>query len=339
MDATIPVSTFDEVASLLRECGSVILTTHVNPDGDAIGSELGLARALRAAGKRVAILNHNETPDPYRWLDPGREIVRFSSERDAERILAADVIIILDANQPDRLRSLEQDVRRSKARKIVIDHHLEPAPFADHYLIDEEATSTGELVYRLIERMGTIPMDKSIAEPLYAAIMTDTGSFRFPRTDPDVHRIIAHLLECGADPTHAFVEIYETWTPNRMRLLGEVLDSMKTAYDGKLAYVVCTQEMFRQTGTTVVETDNFTNYPMSIRGVKVGILFNELPDGVKVSFRSKGLLPINELAKEFGGNGHLNAAGARLFNVRLHEVIPVVVEKAGKYLTQDQSSS
>lgn len=338
MDAGVRLSTPDEIVSLLRGGKDVIITTHVNPDGDAIGSELGLARALRAAGATVAVLNHNETPDPYLWLDPDREVVRFDGARDGPRVRNADLIIIVDANQPERLRSLEQDVRTSRARRIVIDHHLEPAPFADYYLIDEEATSTGELIYLLIERLGTIPIDKRIAEPLYAAIMTDTGSFRFPRTDPDIHRIIARLLEAGADPTRAFVEIYETWTPNRMRLLGEVLDSMKTAYEGKLAYVVCTRDMFRQTGTTVVETDNFTNYPMSIRGVRIGILFNELPDGVKISFRSKGMLPINALAKEFGGNGHLNAAGARLFNVRLAEVVPAVIEKAGKYIAEDHSS-
>ena len=162
--------------------------------------------------------------------------------------------------------------------------------------------------------------------------MTDTGSFRFPRTDPEIHRIAAHLIECGADPTDIFVNVYESASLGRMRLLGEALDSMKTACEGKLAYIVCTQKMFGNTNTSEVETDNFTTFAMSLQGVHVGILFNELQNGVKISFRSKGMIPVNELAKEFGGNGHLNAAGTRLFDVKLEEIVPAVLEKAGKYL-------
>ncbi len=321
-----------KVASLIRGRDRFVLTTHVNPDGDGLGSELAVARALRQLGKKGTIINHSATPDNYRWMDPENLIVRFAPERDRETLLQAEAIVILDTNQPDRLRSLEPFVRQSIAPKIVIDHHLEPHPFGEHCIIDEEATSTGELVFRLFQELGEVRLDRDIAEALYTAIMTDTGSFRYPRTDAETHQIVSTLLACGVDPTAVFVSVYENWTPGRMRLLGEVLDSMKTLYDGRLAYVICTQKMFKDTGTTEVETDNFTTYPMSIRGVEVGLLINELPNGVKISFRSKGSIPINELAKEFGGNGHLNAAGARLFDVRLDDVIKAVVEKAGKYL-------
>jgi phosphoesterase RecJ-like protein len=184
-----------------------------------------------------------------------------------------------------------------------------------------------------VKSYGDEYFDQTIARMLYAAIMTDTGSFRFPRTDPDIHRIAASLIEQGADPTEIYSNIYETWSPNRMRLLGEVLDTMKTRYNGKLAYLVCTQEMFQRTETTEVETDNFSTYPMNVKGVQVGILFNELPDGVKISFRSKGTIPANEMAKELGGNGHLNAAGVRLYNVNLEDVIEKAVHIAGKYLS------
>jgi phosphoesterase RecJ-like protein len=175
-------------------------------------------------------------------------------------------------------------------------------------------------------------IDYDIAHPLYTAIMTDTGSFRFPRTDIETHQIIADLLQYDVDPTAVYSHVYESWSLGRMRLLGETLDSLKTEYDGKLAFMVCTQKMFENTETTEVETDNFTTYPMSIEGVKVGLLFNELEDGIKISFRSKGDIPINELAKEFGGGGHKNAAGARLFNVDLHETIKQVLLKVKKYI-------
>lgn len=326
-------TTIETLRAIVQAKSRFVLSTHVNPDGDGLGSELALARFLRRMGKEATIINHSPTPENYLWMDPAQEIIHFVPERDRDLILQADVIFILDTNHPDRLRSLDPFVQQSKAIKVVIDHHLDPHPFASHYYIDDRATSTGELIYRLLIGLGKETLDASIAEPIYTAIMTDTGSFRFPRTDATTHRIVAHLLEFKVSPITVYSNVYEGWSPGRMRLLGEVLDSMKTAYDGRLAYVLCTQAMFGATGTSEVETDSFTSYPMSVRGVLVGILFNELPNGVKISFRSKGDIPINQLAKEFGGNGHLNAAGARLFDKDLHQTVRSVVEQAEKYLT------
>ena len=321
------------IQPLIQEARNCVLTTHVNPDGDGLGSELALAHFLRALGKNVTILNHSETPENYRWIDPAGEILRFSAERDAGTVIGADLIFVLDTNQPDRLRSMGPVVEQSKGTKIIFDHHLEPHPFGDHYIIDENATSTGEIIYRLIVQLNPGLIDATIAKALYTAIMTDTGSFRYPRTDPEIHRIASHLLEFGVVPIEVYANVYEQWSEGRMRLLGEVLNSMKTAHHGKVAYVICTQSMFRETGTSVAETDNFTTYPMSVHGVVVGILFNELHDGVKISFRSKGAIPINQLAKEFGGNGHLNAAGARLFGVSLDDTVKNVIEKAGAFVS------
>jgi phosphoesterase RecJ-like protein len=322
----------DDIVSIITNHQRFAITTHVNPDGDGLGSELALARALRQMGKTVSIVNHSPTPENYLWMDTAREIIPFAPERHQDILLRAEVVFILDTNHPDRLRSLEPFIRQTQAVKVVIDHHLEPDHFAQAYYVDDEATSTGEMIYRLLRSLDGVSIDREIATALYTAIMTDTGSFKYPRTDAEIHRITAELLDCGADPTLSYVNVYEQWTPNRMRLLGEVLDSMKTAYAGRLAYVICTQRMFQETGTTEVETDNFTSYPMSIKGVEVGILFNELKNGVKISFRSKGEIPINQLAKEFGGNGHLNAAGARVFDVSIGDILPKVLENAGKYL-------
>ncbi len=329
------ISSVDEILAVIRSHTNFVLTTHVNPDGDGLGSELALARALRLMGKSARIINHSQTPENYLWMDAGREIVIFSPVKDSDAIRAAEVIVILDTNQPERLRSLEKWVRESGAVKIVIDHHREPDSFADRYLVDDDATSTGEMVYRLL-LAGDVRISREIAIPLYTAIMTDTGSFRYPRTDSEIHRIAADLLDCGADPTESFANVYEQWSSNRLRLLGEALESMTTAYDGRLAYIACTQKMFRDTGTNEVDTDNFTSYPMSIKGVVVGLLFNELKDGVKVSFRSKGDIPINELAKEFGGNGHLNAAGARLRDRILEEVVASVIARAERFCTSKE---
>lgn len=311
-----------------------VLTTHVNPDGDGLGSELALYRVLKKLGKEATILNHSATPRNYEFLDLNAEIVKFDPERDRETVLSADVIFIVDTNQPDRLRTLQPFVLKSKGIKICIDHHLDTDDFADHYLIDEHSSASGEIVYRLIVELGSSYIDADVARALYTAIMTDTGSFRFPRTDPEIHRIAAHLIERGADPTEIYQKVYESWPPGRFLLLGRALSGMKLEHEGRLAYLVITRSMLEETSTNPEDTDNFTNYPMSIGGVLIGIMFTELRDGVKISFRSKGEIPINELAKAFGGNGHKNAAGARIFEKTLQEIVPAVVEKSSGFLTQ-----
>jgi phosphoesterase RecJ-like protein len=323
----------ESVARILQQYNSFVLTTHVNPDGDGLGSEVALAEWLAARGKQVHILNHSATPDFYLWLDPHGRITKFNPERDAAALENADVIIVMDANHTDRLRSMEPHVLTSPAIKICIDHHLEPQPFAQHYVIDADATSTGELIYRLLTLLDGGRFSPLIASALYCAVMTDTGSFRFPRVDPDTFRQCAHLIECGADPVAIYHQVYEQWSAGRVQLLGDALASLKTEYGGKLAHITITQQNLAQTETTEVDTDNFTIYPMNVAGVVAGILFLELPDGVKMSFRSKGDIPINELAKEFGGNGHKNAAGARLHNVSLEETRRNVVQAAIKYIS------
>ncbi len=326
-------SAFDAVVPLFQSLHRFLLTTHVNPDGDGLGSELALAEWLLSRGKQVSILNCSSTPGMFRFLDPGNRIRLFVPDQDASIVAQADAIVVLDTNQLDRLQSMQDSVRASRAVKICIDHHLEPESFADHTVIDVDATSTGEILYRLLLRLQGDHLPPAIAQPLYCAIMTDTGSFRYPRVDPEVHRIVARLIECGADPVGSYAEIYERWSPGRIHLLGEMLAGMKTILDGRLAYVTITRDMLGRTGTREEDTDNFTTYPMSVDGVVAGILFLELRQGLKMSFRSKGDIPINELAKEFGGNGHKNAAGARLSDGTLSDVQERVLKAAERYVS------
>jgi phosphoesterase RecJ-like protein len=324
----------DTVLQILREGEGLVLTTHVNPDGDGIGSEIALAEWLSGQGKEVHIINHSPTPEIYRFLDPESRIQTFNPERDAETIASAAIIVVLDTNHPGRLGSMESDILESPGIKICIDHHLDPAPFAHHYLLDDDATSTGEIIYRLVTADRRSDPGPRIAQALYCAIMTDTGSFRYPRVDPETFRIAAHLVECGADPVAIYSEVYQKWSTSRVHLLGEMLAGLELSEGGGLAHVTVTQEMLSRTGTTEEDTDSFTNYPMSVDGVLAGILFLELQDGLKISFRSRGEIPINELAKEFGGNGHRNAAGARIESGSLNEVRPQVLKAAQKYLTR-----
>jgi phosphoesterase RecJ-like protein len=322
----------DKIIPVLREKQTFVLTTHVNPDGDGIGSEIALADWLARQGKSVHILNHSATPEMYLFLDPDGQVKQFTPSRDAPTLAGADVIVVLDSNHPERLRSMQTPVLGSGAVKVCIDHHLDPALFAHHYVIDDDATSTGEIVYRLLVALGGDRLSPRAATALYCAIMTDTGSFRYPRTDPEIHRIVAHLIECGADPIAIYEHVYEQWSPGRIQLLGEMLSGLQTAYANKLAHVTITQAMLQKTGTTEEDTDNFTSFPMSVEGVVIGILFLELKDGLKISFRSKGEIPINELARQFGGNGHKNAAGARLQGRSLDSLRDQVIRAAAAFV-------
>lgn len=325
-------SSIEAVLPIIQKAQRFVLTTHVNPDGDAIGSEVALAEWLATRGKDVSIINHSPTPAVYLFIDPHKRILQYNAARDDDTIAKADVLFLLDTNHPERLRSMAQSVLSSRATKICIDHHLEPAQFADHYIVDDDATSTGEIIYRLLEQFNGRNLPAFVAQGLYCAIMTDTGSFRYPRVDPEIFRICAYLVECGADPVAVYSGVYERWSNGRIHLLGEMLAGLKTECAGKLAHVTITRDMLKRTGTTEEDTDNFTTYPMSVDGVLVGILFLELPRGLKISFRSKGDIPINDLAKEFGGNGHKNAAGARVYDGTLEHVRTDVLNAAAKYI-------
>ncbi|CUU02127.1 phosphoesterase RecJ domain-containing protein [Candidatus Kryptobacter tengchongensis] len=328
----------DEVKYVVKKSQNFVITTHVNPDGDGLGCEMALLYFLEKLGKYATVINVSETPDNYKFLDPENKILTFN-EGDydhIEKILNADVIFICDMNQSHRLRAMEKYVLQSKAIKIIIDHHLETQNFADYYLIDVDVPASGEIVYKLIKSFDGFEIDKKIATGIYTAIMTDTGSFRFPRTDSETHRIVAELLDAGVDPTEIYEKVYEQSSIGRIKLLGKCLSDLGTEYDGQLGYIIVTQQMLKYYGVKEWETDGFVQSILSIAGIKVAIFILELRDGVKLSFRSKGDIPLNELAKEFGGNGHKNAAGARLYSISVDEVLEQVLKKAEKYVYKKQ---
>lgn len=322
----------EQLRRSLETWRSVILTTHVGPDCDGLGSELAFASFLRKRGLSVSVINCSETPEPYRFLDPDGSILHYNPARHDNIIADADAIIVLDTNQPGRLASMAAPIQSSKAAKVVIDHHLDSDPFADLYLIDDSSAATGEIIYRILEALNGLPMDKTSAEALYVAIMTDTGSFRFPKTDADLHRVIAALIEQGADPVQAYQKVYEQDPPNRVQLLGKVLGGLATAHEGAVAYITVSASMFRETSTREADVERFVPYTLRIKGVQIGLMFTELPGLIKISFRSKGDIPINKLAQEFGGNGHKNAAGARISGASLQAVVEQVIERSRHYL-------
>ena len=310
---------------------TLVLTTHLNPDGDAIGSEVALALALRAAGKAVRIINHSETPPQYRFLENFFPIT-VGSQLERQTIADASHIVVLDANQLSRLGSLEEPVRSSRAAKICIDHHPNPEPFADVTIVDESSAATGQIVHAIIAELFPQVLSAEVASALYVAIMTDTGSFRFPKTDGALFRLVASLVESGADPVTLAERVYNSGTEDRLRLLGKILATLQSSHEGRVVSLVVTRAMFEETHTNETDTENVINYALSIETAVVALLFSEVPGFIKVSLRSKGDIPVNALAREFGGNGHTNAAGARIANGQLESVIDTVTARARAYL-------
>jgi phosphoesterase RecJ-like protein len=323
---------FEQCKKIFTENKNFVLTTHINPDGDGLGSETALALYLTGEGKSVSVINQSETPAYYTFMNSLFPIATFSPEKHDNIIKGADVIIALDTNTPARFSALKESVLESGALKICIDHHPDQDAFADLYIIDEQATATGEIIFKLLRYLNGSTVTAPIAEALYAAIMTDTGSFRFPKTRPETHIIAAELLQRGADPTKIYQKIFEEGSANKLKLLGRALDSLSIYHHGAVAAITLRRIDFTETLTSEEDTDNMVNYALTIGGVKVGLMFIELVDGVKVSFRSKGTIPINTLAKEFSGNGHMNAAGARIYGSTIDDVVKNVVERSGHYI-------
>jgi bifunctional oligoribonuclease and PAP phosphatase NrnA len=322
---------YEKFYHIIEKYNNFIITTHVNPDGDAIGSALALYYFVKGFGKSVRVINYNSTPKYYSFMDPDRVIEPFTSDKN-ESIENAEVIFIVDLNDLSRIKTIEPAARKSKALKVIIDHHQPNSKFADAEFTDTDSSSTGEILYKLISNKYNSKITKEIAVCLYAAILTDTQSFHLPRSTAEVYRIAADLIDKGANPSEIYRNIYEINQPGRFYLLSETLSNMQIIEDGKIVYFVVKQEMFDKTNTMEPDVENFINYGMQIETAEIVIFFVELKDGLKMSFRSRNHIAVNELAKEFGGNGHKNAAGARLFNVTLADILPKAIEKAKTFL-------
>jgi bifunctional oligoribonuclease and PAP phosphatase NrnA len=323
---------FEKLKNIVLGNSSFLLTTHVNPDADAIGSEIAFYHLLKKIGKRVFIVNHSTLPYNMEFFNKENIIQRFDEEIHKNIFNDVDVLVALDFNRADRTVRMENGFSKSKKLKICIDHHQDPEAFVDQQFIDTDYCATGHIIYDFIKQTKIVELDFNIAEPLYAAIMTDTGSFRFDRTTVEVHNTVAELLRFGVNPEQVYDKLYDQSKFSKVKLLGRALNSINLLSDNKIGYMTITQKDFEELGAIESDTENFVNYNLSIENVVLGILFIELKNGFKVSFRSKGSIPVNKLANEFGGGGHTNAAGARFFTNNLQEMIPVILSKAKLYL-------
>jgi len=328
------------VIGVLRGCERVIVVTHVRPDGDAIGSQLALGLFLRQLGKEVLMINAHSVPKNLEWMEGTEDVQVFESSLDQLRALKeADAIVIVDLNSGHRLGTLEKTVRDSPAKKLLIDHHRLPEDWFDAMFIREEEAATAVLVYELIKAWGEDLLKGWIATALYVGILTDTGSFRFPTVTPELHRIVADLLERGVlSPQEVYGAVYDSRSPSWPRLLGRVMNTIGFACDGRLAYIMITAHTLRMLQARSEETEGFVNFAMAVESVEVGIVFLEVSNkGTKVGWRSKGKLAIDGWARSLGGGGHRNAAG--VFITRpLKESIDIVLAGAPKFMGETKVS-
>lgn len=291
-----------KILTALRGGREFLIATHINPDGDALGSALALAEVLEAMGKTAVIYNRDRVPDNYRFL-PGHEKI----SHDIEGIInSRQVLVLLDCNSPERA-ALE---KYHFGRSVVIDHHQTESEFGDIRFINSEAAATGLLIFFIAKALQA-DITKEIATNLYASISVDTGTFRYSNTTAEVLRASAELIECGADPKMISEYLYEKWGRSRFDLLVSTLNTMEIKKGVAIVYI--TGEMFRQTGTGADETENFANFGRMINTVRVSAVFRQTGSGTwKASLRSKGDVNVARVAESFGGGGHMNAAGFRI---------------------------
>lgn len=302
----------ERIVEELRAARRVLCTCHRRPDADALGSALGLSRHLRTMGKEAFVY----VPEP---LSPSLEYLVGPGEVRAtlDHETAIDLVVVTDTAAASLLpKGLPRDVPL-----LVIDHHAAHEPFGDLVLRDVDASSTGEVVLGLLDELGLSDVPpREVAEPIYAALVADTGGFRYSSTTAATMRLGARLLDGGADPWKTAYHLFEDWAPERLRLLSEVIASLSTRFDGKLAVLEVTREMLARTGADDDMVEGLVNYGRMLRGVEIAALlweFEVRDEGgvrrdVKVSLRSRGALDVSALAVELGGGGHRAAAGAQL---------------------------
>ncbi|GAB1429514.1 bifunctional oligoribonuclease/PAP phosphatase NrnA [Ignavibacteria bacterium] len=330
MPAISEYSFNDKISDILGALGvanNIVITTHINPDGDAIGSTLGLWNALHECGKNVTVINHSPTPANLQFLSGAEHIRVFHPKNDFSLITSADIICILDVNNIPRLESVGEAIEAAQGIKIVIDHHQEPQDFADIYGIDADASSVCEMITRLLIA-GGYRISDATASALYTGIMTDSGNFRFSRTDAELHRLTASLIEYGADPVKIYDCVYNTSSLIRMRMLGRALAEMEIFAEGQICVMTIRKKDFVELGGYLDDTEGFVQNTLSIGGVKIGMTFTEFDDIVKVSLRSKGDVSAVNIAKHFNGGGHFHAAAARFRNQTLDEVLAAAIARA-----------
>jgi bifunctional oligoribonuclease and PAP phosphatase NrnA len=294
---------------------TVVIVTHHKPDADALGSSLGLAGYLKKKGHAVTVVTPSDYPEFLHWMPGHKDVLALERGNESvvsEKINSAEIIFCLDFSALNRIQDLTEVVRNAPAKKVMVDHHLQPEDFAEFVKWDVQSASTAGLIFNLIGELGDQQLiDADIADCLYAGLMTDTGGFRHSNTRYEEFQIASELVRLGANPTKVSKLIYDTNTLERLRLTGFVLsEKLKVLPEYKTVYMTLSAEELKRFGSQTGDTEGFVNYGLSIKGIKLSVMIHERKDSVKLSLRSLGDFSVNEMArKHFEGGGHRNASG------------------------------
>lgn len=296
----------------------VVIVTHVAPDGDALGSALGLWHYLMTIEKEPVVVVPSAYPSFFDWMPGINQVINYEKNpaQAAEHISAADLIFALDFNVPARLAKMSDLIINASAPVILVDHHLNPGDFAKVVISYPQISSTSELVFRLICRMGDFSkINLACAECIYTGMMTDTGGFTFNSNNAEIYFIVAELLKIGVDKDDIYLRVYNTFTENRLRLMGYCLyEKMKLYPEYQTALITLTLEEMKRFGFTNGDAEGFVNIPLSLEGVVFSVFIREDNEKIKVSLRSQGTFPANKFAADqFDGGGHLNASGGEFY--------------------------
>ncbi len=310
----------DQCEALRRLLGTpkrIAIIPHKNPDGDAIGSCLAMWHYLTRKGHSATVISPNNYPEFLKWLPGESQIIKFDveTERATGILKASDIVFTLDFNTLDRVGEMEPFMKTLKAPMVMIDHHPQPQSYATYMFSDTDYSSTCEMVYDLLVRLGDSDhIDQAVATSLYTGIVTDSGSFRFPSTSSHTHRVAADLLERGVENSKVHEQLYDTFSIDRLHLLGCALKNLVVLKEYCTAYITLSKEELLGCNYQKGDTEGFVNYGLSLRGIQLAAIFieNAQEPMIKISFRSKGDFSVNEMARShFNGGGHANAAGGR----------------------------
>jgi len=305
------------IKKLLSTSKKIVVVGHKNPDGDAVGSCLGLANYLQQKDHTVQVVMPNDFPSFLKWIPETETIINFNqhSAKVRDAIYQADIIFTLDFNALNRTGDLESLLEKATADFVMIDHHQQPDNYAMVTYSDVAMCSTAQMVFHFMQALEDLEfLNAEISTQLYTGIMTDTGSFRFPATTAITHRVIASLIDNGANNAAIHQNVYDTNTPDRLKLLGVALSNLTILTEYKTAFITLSQKELDDHNFKKGDTEGFVNYALSMEGINVAAIFieSEKENIVKISFRSKGGFSVNDFARNhFNGGGHTNAAGGR----------------------------
>jgi phosphoesterase RecJ-like protein len=314
---------------VLRDARTFVLTSHVRPDCDALGSELGMLGILEAIGKDVRIVNAQATPANLKWIDPERRLESLAEGVKKEDLVDRDVFLVLDTSAWAQLGAMADVAKAMREKVLVVDHHVSEDDLSDRWFKDTSAEATARIVYEIGLRL-KVPLTERIATPLYAGLSTDTGGFRFPNVSGETFRVAARLVDAHANPTAIYRELFEQDSIARLNLVGRTLAGARVSHGGRVVVSTVRQSDIQEVKAVPSDTEDLVNMTLAVKGTELAVILIEQPDGkIKTSFRSRCHVDCNILAARFGGGGHKAAAGAILqgpFDAAREQVLAAVDE-------------